>query len=419
MSCLKPWLLAATVLLATPLQAQTAPLAVAKQGIAVAIGGALKLDNDAVWQRLVELSGGKGARWVVLATAAGNPARSGATLVDVLQRHGALAEALPIAPRLAGSDYRAAARDPALVAKVLAARGVYFSGGAQERITQALLDDKGEPTPVLAAIWQLYRSGGVVAGSSAGAAIMSTHMFRDAQDVLEVLKGGLVEGKQLDRGLGFVGPGIFVDQHFLKRGRFGRMLPLMQAKGYKLGVGVDENTAVVFQGDTLEVVGYKGALIADLSKASSDARVPAFNLRNVRLSYLDRGDRYQIGSRQATASKEKLADLKVDPNAPGFKPYFNRDAYYTDALGDTTVANLMGNLIDNAQREVTALAFGGPGSDRPELGFEFRFRKGPDSIGYFTGAFGGEDYSVFNIYLDVTPVTMSQPLYRPLQVTPP
>ncbi|MBT9456073.1 MAG: cyanophycinase [Burkholderiaceae bacterium] len=414
---LKPWLLAALLAcLAAAPQAQTAP---SGKGIAVAIGGALKLDNDAVWQRLVELSGGKGARWVVLATAAGNPGKSGDTLVEVLQKHGAVAEALPIAPRLAGSDYRAAARDPALVAKVLAARGVYFSGGAQERITQALLDEKGQPTPVLAAIWQIYRAGGVVAGSSAGAAIMSTHMFRDAQDVLEVMKGGMTEGRQIDRGLGFVGPDIFVDQHFLKRGRFGRMLPLMLAKGYQLGVGVDENTAVIFQGDSLEVIGYKGALIADLGQASSDPRLPAFNLRNARLSYLDRGDRYRLSTRTATPSKEKLADLKVDPNAAGFKPYFTRDAFYADALGDTTVANLMGNLIDNAQREVTALAFGGPGSARPELGFEFRFRKGADSIGYYTGAFGGEDYSVFNIYLDVTPITLSQPLYRPLQATKP
>nr|WP_316641096.1 cyanophycinase [uncultured Roseateles sp.] len=402
--------------MAAPLQAQ--PGAPGK-GTAVAIGGALKLDNDAVWQRLVELSGGKNSRWVVLATAAGNPARSGATVVNVLQKHGALAEVLPIAPRLAGTNYQAAARDPALVAKVLAARGVYFTGGAQARITEALLDDKGQPTPVLAAIWQIYRAGGVIAGSSAGAAIMSTQMFRDPPEVLDVMKGGLTEGKHIDRGLGFVGPDIFVDQHFLKRGRFGRMLPLMLAKGYKLGVGVDENTAVIFQGDTLEVVGYKGALMADLTDAASDAHVPAFNLRNVRLSYLDRGDRYQLSTRSATPSKEKLADLKVDPNAPGFKPHFTGDAFYTDVLGDTTVANLMGNLIDNAQREVTALAFGGPASIKPELGFEFRFRKGVDSLGYYTGAFGGEDYSVFNIYLDITPISLSQPLYRPLQAARP
>lgn len=382
-------------------------------GAAVAIGGALKYDNDVVWQRVVELAGGKGAKFVVFGTAAGNPEKSAGLIIEALRRHGAVAEHLPVAPRLKGSDYKAAAKDPALVAKVRAATGVYFAGGAQERITQALYDDAGQPTPVLAAIWEVYRGGGVVAGSSAGAAVMSTTMFRDAQDVLSVLKFGMKEGKEIDRGLGFVGPEVFVDQHFLKRGRIGRMLPLMLQKGYKLGVGVDENTAAIFRGDTVEIVGYKGALVADLTNASTDRSQPEFNLRGAKLTYLDRGDRYNLKTRVATPSAEKLGDLKVDPNAADFKPYFTTDAYYPDVLGDTTVVNLMANLIDNKQAEVIGLAFGGPGTDKPDLGFEFRFRKGSDSLGYYSGAFGGEDYSVMNIVLDVTPVLLSRPLYRP------
>jgi cyanophycinase len=394
-------------------------------GIAVAVGGALKLDNDAVWQRLVDLAGGKGARFAVFATAAGNPERSAALIVDALNKRGAVAEAIPVAPRLKGSDARAAARDPAWVARVLAAQGVYFAGGAQERITDTLLDETGRPTPVLDAIWQVYRRGGVVAGSSAGAAIMSTTMFRDAQDVLQVLKlgpQGLRQGKEIDRGLGFVGPAVFVDQHFLKRGRFGRMLPLMVRQGYKLGVGVDENTAAIFRGDTVEVVGYKGALVVDLTDAHSDPALPGFNVRGARLSYLDRGDRYDLKTRHATPSAEKLREPPIDPNAPGFQPYFMRDAFYGDVLADTTVANLMANLIDNAQREVVGLAFGAPtapAAERPELGFEFRFRKGADSLGYYSGAFGGEDYTVLNILLDVTPVALNLPLYRPLVAATP
>ncbi|MGS0759390.1 cyanophycinase, partial [Roseateles sp. GG27B] len=67
------------------------------------------------------------------------------------------------------------------------------------------------------------------------------------------MKGKWMDGKQIDRGLGFVGPDLFVDQHFLKRGRFGRMIPLMMAKGYKLGLGVDENSAAIMHGDDIEV----------------------------------------------------------------------------------------------------------------------------------------------------------------------
>jgi cyanophycinase len=412
-------LLAATTLLAGALPAAAQSGAASPPpdrgaGIAVAIGGALKYDNDAVWQRLVDLAGGKGARFAVFATAAGDPNKAAAPIVDALNRHGAVAEHIPVAPRLAGSDYRAAARDPALVARVTAARGIYFAGGAQERITQALYDESGRPTPVLDAIWSVYRAGGVVAGSSAGAAIMSTTMFRDAQDVMSVLKSGLAEGREIDRGLGFVGPDVFVDQHFLKRGRLGRMLPLMQQKGYKLGVGVDENTAAIFVRDTVEIIGYKGALVADLTAATSDPRLGEFNIRKVRLSYLDHGDRYDLKTRVATPAPEKLKDLKVDPNAADFKPYFSEDAFYPDILGDTTVVNLMSNLIDNRQREAVGLAFGAAESPKGDLGFEFRFSKGPDSIGWYTGAFGGEDYSVFNIYLDVVPVRLARPLYRPL-----
>jgi cyanophycinase len=383
-------------------------------GIAVAIGGALKLDNDAVWQRLVDLAGGKGARFAVFATAAGNPDKSAAQIVEVLNRHGAIAEHVAVAPRLQGSDYRAAARDPALVARVMSARGIYFTGGAQERITQALFDEAGRPTPVLESIWSVYRGGGVVAGSSAGAAIMSTTMFRDAQDVLSVLKSGMAEGREIDPGLGFVGPDVFVDQHFLRRGRLGRMLPLMQLKGYKLGVGVDENTAAIFRGDSVEVIGYKGAIVADLTDATSDARLGEFNIRHVRLSYLERGDRYDLKTRVVTPSAEKLKDLRVDPNAADFKPYFSDAAFYPDVLGDTTVANLMANLIDNRQRETVGLAFGPSDAPKGDLGFEFRFSKGADSLGWYTGAFGGEDYTVTNIYLDVTPVRLARPLYRPI-----
>lgn len=401
------WLCLA-VLAVAPAQAQTA----------VAIGGALKYDNEAVWQRLVALSGGKGSKWVVFGTAAGDPAKSAGLIIEALQQRGAVAEHVPVAPRLKGSDYKAAARDPVLVARVKAARGIYFAGGAQERITQALYDEAGQPTPVLAAIWEVYRAGGVVAGSSAGAAVMSTTMFRDAQDVLSVMKFGMREGKEIDRGLGFVGEGVFVDQHFLKRGRFGRMLPLMLHKGYKLGVGVDENTAAIFRGDTVEVIGYKGVLVADLTTATTDKTIPEFNLRGAKLTYLDRGDRYDLKTRVATPSPEKLRDLKVDPNAADFKPYFTTDAFYADVLGDTTVVNLMANLIDNKQAEVVGLAFGAPTGEKADLGFEFRFRKGPDSLGYYSGAFGGEDYSVMNIVLDVVPVTLARPLYRPLGPTP-
>ena len=393
-----------------------APHALA-QGIAVPIGGALKYDNDEVWSRLVQLAGGKGARYVVFATASGSPDKTAALIVEALTKHGAIAEHIPVSAKLATPDFRVAVADPALIAKVQASTGIFFSGGAQERITEALMLADGKPTPMLQAIWEVFNRGGVVSGTSAGAAIMSTIMIRDAQDVLGVLKNGARNGREIDRGLGFVGPNIFVDQHFLKRGRFGRMLPVMLQTGYKLGLGVDENTAAIVRGDEVEVIGFKGALIADLTNATSDKTVKAFNIRDAKLTYLDRGDRYNFTTRSTIPSTEKLKGKKIDPNDKTFAPYFTTDAFYPDVLGDTVVVHLMANLIDNKQKQVIGLAFiaSGNNASKPELGFEFRFRKGIDSLGYFTSASGGEDYTVANIYLDVSPVRMSKPLYRVYQ----
>jgi cyanophycinase len=319
-----------------------------------------------------------------------------------------------VAPRLKGTDSRQAARDPALVAKVRASRGIYFAGGAQERITDTLLEADGKRTPVLDAIWEVFDAGGVVAGSSAGAAIMSATMFRDAQDVLTILKFGAKRGSEIDRGLGFVGPDLFVDQHFLKRGRFGRMLPVMLQEGMKLGLGVDENTAAIIRGNDIEVIGGKGALLIDLREATTNKALGAFNVKGARLTYLDHGDRFDLKTGALTPSPQKLAGTRIDPNAADFKPYFTVPAFYPDVLADTTVANLMANLIDNAQGEVIGLAFGAPDakrSARPELGFEFRFTKDARSLGWYTGGFGGEDYTVSGIRLDVIPVKMGAPLY--------
>jgi cyanophycinase len=395
------------------LGAATAPAAAQT---AIAIGGALKFDNDAVWKRIVDEAGGAGARFAVFSTAAANPERSARQIIEALQRQGAQAEWVPVAPRLKGRELQAELDSPLNLERVRAARGIFFSGGAQELIVDTL-QPGGRVTPLLQAIWEVYNKGGVVAGTSAGAAIMSTTMFRDAQDSLHVLKGRLREGQEIDRGLGFVGPDLFIDQHFLKRGRVGRMLPLMQAKGYKLGLGIEENSAAIIRQGRIEVIGAKGALLADLSAARHDPRLPAFNVQGALLSYLDRGDRHDLASGVTTPSPQKAADLAIDPHAPGFKPYLKGQAFYPDMLGDNTIVNAMGQLLDSPLPETLGLAFAGrPGAEdpQPDLGFEFRLYKTAATRGWFSGAFGGEDYTVLRMGLDVRPVTLQRPFYRAL-----
>ena len=138
----------------------------------------------------------------------------------------------------------------------------------------------------------------------------------------------------------------------------------------------------------------------------------------MRRSHLDHGDRYDLKTRCATPSPERARDLRIDPHAAGFSPFFATDAFYPDVLGDRTVANpkanLIANLLDNWHKEVVGLAFGAPDSPEPDLGFESRFSKGEGSPGWYTGAFGGEDYSAYAIRLDVTPVRLARPFYTPL-----
>jgi cyanophycinase len=257
---------------------------------------------------------------------------------------------------------------------------------------------------MLDALWDMYRRGGMIAGSSAGAAIMSSTMFYDPPlDVMPVLKNGVVDGKDVAPGLGFIGTDVFVDQHLLARGRFARMLPAMVAKGYTLGLGIDENTAaIVGPARDVTVVGYRGALVLDLAGASTDKAKPGFNLSNARISYLDSGDRFNLATRTYVPGpdKEPVDRKYVEHRAPIF---------YTDILGNTAVADLLEKLVDSDLQRAVGVAFEGPDSQSPERGFEFTFTRVPDSAEYVTNR---EDaYSVYRIRMDVRPVRVKQPFY--------
>jgi cyanophycinase len=374
------------------------------KGSLVIVGGALRADNAAVWERIVSLAGGEGARIAVFASAAANPEKAAKFNMGLLNQYGADAFFIPVAVKLAGTDYLAAADDPKLAAAVRSAGGAYFAGGDQGRITRALIRPDGSKSLVLEALWEMYRKGGVIAGSSAGAAIMSSTMFDEPKTVLATLKQGVAEGQEIAPGLGFIGDDVFIDQHLLVRGRFARMLPAMLKKGYKLGLGIDENTAMVV-GPTreVEVVGYKGALVIDLASASTEPG--AFNLSNAKVSYVDNGDRFNIATGIFTPSAEK-SDGKLDPA----KPYYREPLFNADILGNTTVVDLMGKLIDSDQPEAIGLTLGSPRSVQPDLGFEFRFSRDRDSVGYLSAA--SETYSVYNVRLDIRPIQIRLPLYQ-------
>jgi cyanophycinase len=374
------------------------------KGTLVIIGGNLRPANAPVWERIVKLAGGKGARIAVFASASGTPERSGKSLVERLNSYGAKAFFVPVAVKLSGSDYQAAADDPGLAEVVRGAGGAFFAGGDQSRITRALRHEDGSNTRVLDALWDMYRRGGMIAGSSAGAAIMSSTMFGRPKAVLATLKLGVEEGEEITEGLGFIGDDVFVDQHLLVRGRFARMLPAMLKKGYKLGLGIDEDTAmVVLPNRDVEVIGYKGALVLDLSNAT--VHEGAFNVTNVQVSYLDNGDHFNIVTHECIPSDDK-ADNKLDPS----RPYYREPLFTADILGNTTVVDLMSKLIDSDQPDAIGITLGSPNGVQPDLGFEFRFTRTDDSVGYQSSSM--ESYSIYNVRMDIRPILIRRPLYQ-------
>jgi cyanophycinase len=392
----------------------TAAAVKAVTGPAVPIGGALRDDNAAVWSRLVELAGGPGSRFVVFATASGDPEAAAKGTIAALAAHGAVAEHLRVAPELKDVDLRQAVRDPALIAKVRAAQGVFFTGGDQGRIVDTLRPG-GVESPLLAAIRELQQRGGVVAGTSAGAAIMSRTMFRDPASVITLMKGPMRPGQDFDAGLGFAQSDLFVDQHFLARGRIGRMLALMQAHGMTLGLGVEEDAAAVLRGDQVEVLGSGGALLVDLVDAATDPKLGVFNLSNARLTYLGHGDRYDLRTRKLTPARAKLDGQFIDPRAADFNPYHGEAPFTLDVLGAGAVLSRMIQIVDGRATESRGLAFdASPDAAQPrDLGFEFRFSRRLDTLGWYDPVASADAYTLANIRLDVAPVRVAQPLFGP------
>jgi cyanophycinase len=377
------------------------------RGALVIIGGALRADTADVWSRVVALAGGPGARIAVFPSAAGNPERSGQNTAAILRRYGADPFVVPIAVQLAGTEFRAAADDAALARRIREAGGAFFVGGDQARITQALVRADGSRSAALDAVWELYRGGGVVAGTSAGAAVMSRTMFRDVPDVLAALSAELRDGNEMAQGLGFVGDKVLIDQHFLVRGRFARLLPAMLKHGYKLGLGIDENSALVVRGEEIEVVGYRGALLIDLSQATAataatptTASGPA-QVRNVLVSYLDRGDRYHLGA----ATHEPGQDKRPVSAAAG---QATPALYSNDILANNAIVDLMERLVSSTRKEALGLASGDPRNGG--TGYAFRLAKTPATRAYASTT--SEAMSITGVVMDVEPVEMAQPVFR-------
>jgi cyanophycinase len=157
------------------------------------------------------------------------------------------------------------AQDPSVVAEVRTCSGFFFTGGSQSRIVDVFLPG-GDTTEAYRALWQQWQEGAVVSGSSAGAAMMSRVMIAGGSSADAVTHGVRLpdgDGVHIREGMGFFELGM-LDQHFLARGRIGRILvSTLQENSPQIGLGIDENTALVVDGDSAWVVGASGVVVVD------------------------------------------------------------------------------------------------------------------------------------------------------------
>jgi cyanophycinase len=386
----------------------------APRGSLMLIGGSERDSNELLWSELARLAGGRGGTVAVFATASSFPERTGRLFAAHLRTLGLDPFVVPASPLLTGVDHRQIVRDPEWIDRVKHADAVFLAGGEQARYREVLVDDDGAETPLLQAIRHVYQRGGLVAGTSAGTAVMSRVMFIDAEQILPVLQHGARMGREVDRGLGFLPADWFVDQHFLTRGRFGRSLVAMQTYSFPYGLGIDEDTALVIeQGQRARVVGYRGVVVMDASAAVIDSDEPRFNTGNVLLHYLSHGDTLDLRGRQVDVAPQKRDEHRIDPQAPGFKAYYQHKQFSNDVFGNTQLLDLMYKLVDSPHDEALGLAFDGAAAREGSTpGFEFRFRRGPGTVSWDSPEAIGDPYTVLNIRLDIRPITIQGPLYR-------
>ena len=227
------------------------------EGHVIVIGGAEdKVRDRLILGRFVALAGGPDARIAVISSASSLGPIAGETYKRIFRELGA-SEVWPI-----HATSRAQANEEANARIVSESTGVFMTGGNQLRLSSTL-----GGTTMAQAILERHHHGSVIAGTSAGASAMSSHM------VAFGASGGTPKQRmvQMAAGLGLL-PGVIVDQHFQQRNRLGRLLATIAQNPSLLGLGIDEDTAGVVSPDlVLEVIGRRSVTIVDGAASETDA----------------------------------------------------------------------------------------------------------------------------------------------------
>lgn len=221
-----------------------------RNGQLIIIGGAEDREGDCqILREFIRCAGGLKAKIIVMTVATELPREVGDDYIRVFEHLGV--EDI----RILDTVYRDDTSSDRALESIQKATGIFFTGGDQARIVDTL---KG--TEIDKLLHQRLAEGLVIAGTSAGAAMMPEMMIiegdADTNPKVNIVKTG--------PGMGFL-PDIAIDQHFAQRGRIGRLLSAMAQQSINLGFGIDENTAVIVEGNQVKVLGEGAVTVVDMA----------------------------------------------------------------------------------------------------------------------------------------------------------
>lgn len=268
-------------LLLAGLTAGAVPVVGPTNGTLVVVGGGLK--DTAILKRFIELAGGPAAPIVLIPTANEND-QFGADWAYYKSLHDLGATNLII---LHTRD-RKVADSEAFTRPLQTAGGVWIGGGRQWRLVDSYLHTRTQDE-----LFKLLTRGGVIGGTSAGCSIQASYLVRGAREGNKV-----VMAPGYEEGFGFL-RNVALDQHLLTRHRTNDLVSVVQKHPNLLGIGLDEDTAIVVQGDHFEVLGVSKIAIYD------PKRVTPTNETETPYYFLQPGDRFNLQTRQKETALSK------------------------------------------------------------------------------------------------------------------
>ncbi len=205
------------------------------QGTLLIVGGSERLDKRlAILRTWVELSDRVPGRreQVIITSATGHPEALGGEYVRAFRHLGWPADLIHLPPLATRED----AQDSRTAERIARAAGIWMTGGDQVDLVDILRD-----TPAGHALLTAYQAGAVVGGTSAGATALGDPMIARGGGSGELRRGEVV----LHPGFGLAGHGLIIDTHFGRRGRFPRLAAAVVEHPPAVGIGLDENTALL------------------------------------------------------------------------------------------------------------------------------------------------------------------------------